>query len=311
MTHRRLADQLEKPEMEWFYSSPLGGLSDNLMTIGKFAGSFITCDGCGATSTLQGSAWHCPDCGQEMGVKFACSNPNRLPRKVAVTGFTQAGVRPHWYYRDENWSTAELSQLLLRLPADLVMPRLLAELGVPVRDAGLDAWLFWGRFAFGGKTVQPDWAVAVPGQVVLFEFKRPANRAKPGPVQTWGEAAFAVHVAGEIGADWRLVVVPGDEAVARRLDPLAMAEAALRSGPKALDKWPEVPAALAQRMKDLSAPELAGHIAVVSWPAVVQAAQRAVQHGAAGHPELSWTRAKVLEGLEQFLAVRRELGLLA
>jgi hypothetical protein len=44
---------------------------------------------------------------------------------------------------------------------------------------------------------------------------------------------------------------------------------------------------------------------------MVEAASRAVQRTAAAVPALAWTKDKVVEGLEHFISVRRELGLLA
>jgi hypothetical protein len=68
MQQHGLATLLENPERQWFYSSPLGGLSDNLMTIGGFAGSFLTCTACGTTFTTIGSSWRCHSCGREFTV---------------------------------------------------------------------------------------------------------------------------------------------------------------------------------------------------------------------------------------------------
>ena len=59
----RLHHLLEDPAKAPYYDL-LGGLANNLLTIGTYAGTFLECAACGETFTLKGQSWKCERCGQ-------------------------------------------------------------------------------------------------------------------------------------------------------------------------------------------------------------------------------------------------------
>src|SRR5262245_53578796 len=127
----RLEQMLENPDRAPFYDL-LGGLADNLLTIGTYAGTFLACNACGDTFTLKGESWKCECCGQAFELKFRPTNQKDSPFEttVRVTGPTKSGLKTHWYYENENWSVAEFLTQLLRLRPEEFLAPWLRQLGV-------------------------------------------------------------------------------------------------------------------------------------------------------------------------------------
>src|SRR5437588_11139366 len=99
MTLARLEQFLEYPDRAPFYDL-LGGLADNLLTVGPYAGTFLECSDCGDTFTLKGESWKCERCGQAYELKFAPADQRGTPFEttVKVSGLAKPRIKPHWYY---------------------------------------------------------------------------------------------------------------------------------------------------------------------------------------------------------------------
>ena len=74
-----LADFLEDGRRNRDFYDVLGGLSDNLMTIGTFAGTFLTCESCGDTFTLKDMRHRCGKCGAEYGIHISTRASKKEP----------------------------------------------------------------------------------------------------------------------------------------------------------------------------------------------------------------------------------------
>ena len=173
MSSVRLENLLEDAKLAPFYDL-LGGLSDNLLTIGGHAGTFLTCHACGDTFTLKGESWKCESCDQVFELKFTPAKKVGSPfetevkLKVNVAGLTKPRWTPHWYFDNENWSVAEFMTQILRLSPESFLSPWLRHLGISVGTAALDAIFCWPRFRFGGKTIQPDVALGSEREIVPF-----------------------------------------------------------------------------------------------------------------------------------------------
>lgn len=90
---------LEEEHRLHFYDL-LGGLADNLLTLGKFAGTFTSCDACGTTITLKEKSWICEGCGEEFSLHFSTLAEIKGVReaKVKVRGLSKSKLHPHWYF---------------------------------------------------------------------------------------------------------------------------------------------------------------------------------------------------------------------
>jgi hypothetical protein len=151
----RLSQLLEHPDQAPFYDL-MGGLADNLLTIGTYAGTFLACSACGDTFTLKGESWKCECCGQTYELKFKPSDQKGTPfeTKVRVSGLTKPRWNPHWYHENENWSVAEFLTQILRLRPEEFLEPWFTRLGIGVESgSSLETVLCWPRFRFGGKTI--------------------------------------------------------------------------------------------------------------------------------------------------------------
>lgn len=112
----RLEQFLKDPDRGASFYDLLGGLADNLLTIGTYAGTFLACSECGDTFTLKGASWKCECCDREYELKFKSPDQRgaKFDTMVTVSGLTMPGLNPHWCHENENWSVAEfLTQILL------------------------------------------------------------------------------------------------------------------------------------------------------------------------------------------------------
>jgi hypothetical protein len=299
----RLEQMLERPDQAPFYDL-LGGLADNLVTIGTYAGTFLECNACGDTFTLKGESWKCECCGQEYALKFESPKKRGGPLEtVKVSGLTKPGCsNPHWYYDNENWSVAEFMTQILRLKPEEFVSAWLRQLGVAIESPALETILCWPRFRFGGKTIQPDVAFGFRGDVVLFEFKRPGGGRIP-PDEVMGQLCFAAEAARQLGRRWHLVLVPGKDSAARSSSEyieMALADARARV------RW-EIPEPALADIQSTPQSQLSDRLQVLGWESLLQRSLDAI-HSAV--PE-SWSREQALTKLQYFHASRVELGLLS
>jgi hypothetical protein len=211
----RLEQMLEQSDRAPFYDL-LGGLADNLLTIGAHAGTFLACNACGDTFTLKGESWKCECCGEGYELKFKPSEQRGSPFEavVKVSGLSKPRFNPHWYYDNENWSVAEFLTQVLRLRPEDFLGAWLGHLGVVIESSRLETVLCWPRFRFGGKTIQPDLAIGFERDIVLVEFKRPAGGTTP-PVEVIGQLCFAAEAERQLSRRWHIVLVPGRDSFAR------------------------------------------------------------------------------------------------
>ena len=188
----RMEQLLENPGRASFYDL-LGGLADNLLTIGEYAGTFLACADCGKTFSLKGESWKCECCGRIYELKFKptlTESEDAFETHVKATGLTKPRLTPHWYYENENWSVAEFLTQIFRLQPETFLGPWFSHLGVSVAsDSILETVLCWPRFRFGSKTIQPDLAVGFKQDMVLVEFKRPKGGLTP-PVEILGQNMF-------------------------------------------------------------------------------------------------------------------------
>jgi len=298
----RLEQMLERPDLAPFYDL-LGGLADNLVTIGTYAGTFLECNACGDTFTLKGESWKCACCGQEFALKFESPKKRGGPlESVRVAGVTKPGCSPHWYYSNENWSVAEFMTQILRLKPEDFMGTWLRRLGVTIRSGALETVLCWPQFRFGGKTIQPDVAIGFEGEVVLMEFKRPEGGLTK-PYEVMGQLCFAAEAGRQLARRWHLVLVPGGDSVSRSSsDYIRMALA----DSKAQTKWIIPEAALADIQK-LTRSQLSDRVRVIGWESLLQQTLDAIGSTLSD----SWTRSQVIAKLRFFHTSRAERGLLA
>src|SRR4051794_1897753 len=94
-----LEQLLERPEEVPFYDL-LGGLADNLLTIGPHAGTFLSCDACGDTFSLKDRSWKCEHCGQLYEAKFSTPKKPGKPYEATLSAVTNARWNPHWGYEN-------------------------------------------------------------------------------------------------------------------------------------------------------------------------------------------------------------------
>ncbi len=302
----RLEQLLMEPERAPFYEG-LGGLADNLLTVGTHAGTFLACHACGDSFTLKGESWHCECCGNGYELKFdpADSAGSPFVTQVRVTGLTKARLRPHWYYENENWSVAEFLTQLLRLQPEALFESWLPGLGVETESTALETILCWPRFGFGGKTIQPDFAIGLQRDFVLFEFKKPAGGTTASEA-VLGLLCFAAEAARQLARRWHVVLVPGPDSKARAPADYMRRALAADSVSKARDRWAIPEVALAE-IQSAPQTELAARVRVFGWESLLRATSHAIR---ASTPD-SWTRQQALEKLRYFQMSRAKLGLLS
>ena len=308
-----LEDLLEHPARAGFYDL-LGGLADNFMTIGSAAGSFLECNDCGSTFTTKDTDWVCACCGRVFELKFTPLPPQtasapidgfetkiRITTKTRVTGLRKPGINPHWFYNNENWSVAEFAHQIHRAQPERTLTPWLRHLGVPIADTSiLESFLTWPRFQFGGKTIQPDVALAFSSHVVLFEFKRPVGGTTPGH-EVMGQLAFAKNAARQLNRDWHVILVPGSDAATAQ-SPDKWVEIAVASLPTTLAKWPEHEAII-REVAAMPVVELGRRVSITTWPVAVHAFSSTVENLL----PVSWTRDRILAQLSFFLKSRAEV----
>jgi hypothetical protein len=302
-----LARLLERPQESPFYDL-LGGLADNLLTVGTtYAGTFLSCAACGDTFSTRGQSWKCECCGGDYEVKFGPDATPGTPFEATarVAGLTKSRSTPHWYYETENWSVAEFLTQLLRLRPEEFLPAWRGRLGVQLAPRPeLETVFCWPRFRFGGKTIQPDLALGFGGDIVLVEFKRPAGGDVP-PVEVLGQLCFATEAARLLQRRWHLVLVPGPDAKATR-QPSEYARQAMTASAETRKKWVIEETVLRQVLE--SAPEqLAASIRVIGWESLLHLTADTIRNSV---PD-SWTKRQTLTKLHYFHASRAKLGLLA
>jgi hypothetical protein len=300
----RLEQLLEHPDRAPFYDL-LGGLADNLLTAGSYAGTFLACNACGDTFTLKGESWKCESCGQGYELKFKPAEQRGVPFEttVKVSGLSKPRFNPHWYYDNENWSVAEFLTQLLRLQPEEFLGPWFRGLGVGLVTPVLETVLCWPRFRFGGKTIQPDLTVGFEHDIVLVEFKRPAGGTTPA-VEVMGQLCFAAEAGRQLGRRWHVVLVPGRDSAVRT--PADYVRDALAAVSEARAKWAIPPVAL-EDIQSAQPVELAARVRVFGWESLLRLSSEAVR---ANVPE-SWTRQQALAKLRFFQSSRAALGLLS
>jgi hypothetical protein len=223
---------------------------------------------------------------------------------TTVTGLTKSRSTPHWYYENENWSVAEFLTQLLRLRPEELLPIWFGNLGVALgQPAVLESTLCWPRFRFGGKTIQPDFAVGFQRDIVLVEFKRPESNAVP-PVEVMGQLCFASEASRLLNRRWHLVLVPGRDSKASR-GPLDYARQALAEMAETQKKW-VIPEAVLAEIQSANAEQLAASMRVFGWESLLRLTTEAIRHGVPN----SWTKDQSLAKLRYFQSSRAKLGLL-
>lgn len=282
----------------------LGGLADNLLTIGGHAGSFLSCHTCGHTFSTKDELWSCQSCGEFFELKFT---PAKLPGSpfettVRVSGLSKPRMNPHWYFDNENWAVAEFLTQILRLrPEELLRPWL-EKLGVTLGVGELETVLCWPRFAFGGKTIQPDFVVAFANDIVLFEFKRPSGGKVPA-VELAGQVCFSAYAGKKLGRNWHLVVIPGP-ACSEQMQSGFVA-AAIAGMDEAGTKW-AIPADAASLENSFDASHIAARLTAIGWREVISRSIDAVKSTC----DDSWSTQQSILKLEYWQKSRIELGLL-
>lgn len=304
MALSRLEQLLENPDQTPFYDL-MGGLADNLLTIGTYSGTFLACSACGDTFTLKGESWKCEGCGQGYELKFQPSSQRGTPfeTSVKVSGLTKPRMNPHWYYDNENWSVAEFLTQILRLQSESFLGPWLRSLGVGVESPVLETVLCWPRFRFGGKTIQPDLAIGFSQDIVLIEFKRPAGGVTP-PVEVMGQLCFASDAGRQLGRRWHLLLIPGHDAGVRM--PTEYLGKAFKHLSDAQDKWVIPPETVAD-LRSTALSEWASRFHVFGWESLLRRSSEAILTNV---PE-SWTRQQVLHKLRFFQESRAALGLMS
>ncbi|MBK9155519.1 MAG: hypothetical protein IPM25_15140 [Chloracidobacterium sp.] len=299
----RLEDLLEEPERLHFYDL-LGGLADNLLTIGGRAGTFLACHACGKTFSTKEEAWRCEGCGQAFELKFKPTQDTSMPFEgmVRVSGLTKSRLNPHWYFENENWSVAEFLTQIFRLAPEQFLRPWLNSFGVEIRNGELETILCWPRFQFGGKTVQPDFAIGFENDIVLFEFKRPSGGLVP-PVEMAGQFCFATYAASTLGRDWHLVVVPGPTGEATSAKTLAVSM--LDGLAEARLKW-KIPRELETLISGVNASALENRITAIGWNQLIEHSIATAKSNCAA----SWSTHQAIAKLEYWKSRRRALGLL-
>ena len=303
-----LEQLLENPAAAPFYDL-LGGLADNLLTIGPHAGTFLECDDCGKTFTLKDQSWACECCGREFQLKFDSAKKltSQLETEVRVRvqapGLRKPRWNPRWYHANENWSVAELMNQLLRLQPETFLSLWLRALGIELRSALLDSILCWPRFRFGGKTIQPDVAMGFEEDIIFFEFKRPGGGLIP-PTEVLGQMLFAVEAGTRLNRDWNLVLVPGRDSIAR--SPAEYVDRALAALSKTKEKW-AISEDTLQQFGQMSQTGLAARLRVLGWESLLTQTGEVVRT----HAPPGWARDNCLRKLQYFHASRAEDGLLS
>jgi hypothetical protein len=322
MTKERLEDYLESPGKADFYDV-LGGLSDNLMTVGSFAGSFMSCEACGKTFSLRRNSWKCSSCGQAFDLHFdrkvkKVENAKAISyavdlRGVHKSGINLEGVDEHWFLNHENWCVARWLSLMLRLPAEGATERLLGGLGIPTQPrAELQTVMSWPRLILDSfakpKTVQPDVVIGRTDAIVFFEFKRPKGGTLP-PTEVLGQLYFAGQVGHELGRDWFIVVVPGNAKKAAKMTAVGLVGEAREARADTLKKW-RFPDEAVTRIDKMTDTKLAGHIRVLSWEDILSLSLKVARDNALGGSGFEWNRRRVEAGLLQFWQERADKRLL-
>jgi hypothetical protein len=301
----RLESLLEHPERAAYYDL-LGGLSDNLLTLGPYAGKFFACSDCGETFNVRDQSWTCENCGTGFRLKFEPPAKAGVPftTKVTVSGLRKSRMNPHWYYENENWSVAEFLTQVLRLPPDDFLVSWLRHVGLRLDPASaLESTLCWPRFGFGPRTIQPDFAIGFREALVFFEFKQPGGGVVPA-TELIGQIAFAMHAASKLDRPWHLVLVPGpDESVSG--DPARYVAAAMGGLLEASEKW-EIPESVRTAIRTSSPDAIANHVHVIGWEGLLRRTLDVV-----GQPaQQTWAHRQARDKLGYFWRSRAALGLL-
>jgi len=301
---------LEKPEQSVFYSSVLGGLSDNVMTIGKFAGTFVSCSSCGDTSSVKGG-WTCKTCGEASELKAERAKVRKGDVPVdgelffRIKGMSKPGIlKPHWYYSDENWAVADFVTQLLRLEPEKFLPGWIRSLGFPLpEDVVLEELLTWPRLVFADAcrsdkkktTIQPDVVIVFSKAVFLFEFKRPKGAVLPA-VEVAGQLAFSQLVADKLNLPVYNGFIPGPERSSSLLSLDTVVKIARDGQAVAQKKWDYLDTLVQGVQKNQT---LSERIGVLSWEKFLALTLKAIRQ----MPE-TWSRKQVQRNLEHFHLVR-------
>lgn len=246
----------------------------------------------------------CDSCGSEHDLKPDASFQSRptgpatrlLARRLSRA---RAKLQGNWFLVDENWSVAEFFLHLTTVDTEKVLGGLLGRLGLNGERGDLKEVLYWPRLLFGVKTIQPDVVLVFERHVVFWEFKRPMGGTFPAH-ELSGQAAFLSQVEAETGFTWDLVVVPGPErgTVPNRME-LAIAIQEGQSVAQA--KWNYSPR-IAADFASLSADDLAGRIACLSWERLLSEALQEIHR----LPN-SWNRSAATRGLIEFHRERADI----
>jgi len=309
---KQIEQLLEKPEEAHFYDL-LGGLADNLLTIGQHAGTFVECSDCGKTFSLKEESWKCQGCGSNFGLKF--NGPIGKTgdcHEVKVSDFTKCRTVPyHWYYNNENWSVAEFLTQILRLQPEIFLKSWFSDLGVSVgHDSALETVWCWPRLAFDIKTtpplktIQPDFFVAFDHEIVVVEFKRPKGGYTP-PDEILKQMCFLMVASRKLKREWRLVLVPGPDKKGMRSR--NRIKDALEKGDRS--KLEDIiPAEILDKVYSPDAiDELSDHFVEIGWETLLNQSRKTIRESLAP----SWATEQALKKLEFFQDWRAVYGLLA
>ena len=297
-----LEDLLEDESRVHFYDL-LGGLADNLLTIGTYAGTFMSCGSCGETFSLKGQSWKCEQCGSSYELKFKPAPTLESPFEtvVRVNGLDKPRMNPHWYYENENWCVAEFLTQILRLQPESFLLHWFKVLGLVLQESELESILCWPRFAFGKKTIQPDFAVGFRNDIVFVEFKRPKGGTIP-PTELMGQLSFLKQASKRLGRRWHFLLIPGRNISCKSKSDYA--QAALGASKATLQKWPNQETAI-DALRETSEAELASRMRVYGWESLLQKTMTAVEENVPA----SWTKKQTLAKLAYFHRIRVQHGL--
>ncbi len=282
----------------------LGGLADNLLTIGNHAGSFLSCHTCGHTFSTKDESWSCQACGEFFELKFT---PAKFPGSpfettVRVSGLSKPRMNPHWYFDNENWAVAEFLTQILRLTPELFLRPWLETIGVHLGPGDLETILCWPRFTFGGKTIQPDFVIGFAQDIVLFEFKRPSGGKVPS-VELAGQVCFGAYAGSKLGRRWHLVVVPGGTCTTQQRD--GFVKSTVGGFDEAYSKW-KVPIDRPNIDEMADESKIDSRLIAIGWRQLIQDSITAIM----ANYQAGWSRQQAILKLEYWLKSREELGLL-
>lgn len=293
---------LEEAHRLHFYDL-LGGLADNLLTLGKFAGTFTSCDACGNTITLKERSWSCESCGEEFNLHFSTLKEVKGTKEaqVKVRGIRKSKLQPHWYFADENWSAGEFINLIMRFPAEFFLSGWLKHLGIKIDENNeICNLLCWARIKFGSKTIQPDLIIEFEKDLVIFEFKRPEGGLVP-PKEIIGQIIFINNASKILNKSWHLVIVPGPNFIVRESNEYV--EEAMNAIDEAKNNW-SLPNSIIEETKNLNFGEIDKSLSAFGWENLIDNTIDFIIQ-----TENSWTSKQVIEKLQYFKSSRIKLGL--